>query len=265
MRLKLTLKSKDYSPLPLNHNYALSSAIYNLLRLGSPEFSNFLHSTGFKLNGHSYKLFSFALKFQDYKIHNNTINFISPYAYLYIASPLIDDFIKNFVIGTFTDRQIEIYAEYIKCVLRIHQAELLPEPHLNNTTKFNLLSPLVLSTKKIHNGKLKQHFLNYDDDIFEINRIFNSNLKSKYNIIYDKEYSGDGVTLSWDQDYIDKAIRNKKRLTKKISITKDLGNPINIIAMKPNFSLKGDTTLMNVGCQCGFGEKNSMGFGMVAI
>lgn len=265
MRLKLTLKSKDYSPLPLNHNYALSSAIYNLLRLGSPEFSNFLHSTGFKQNGRAYKLFSFALKFQDYKLNGDVINFISPYAYLYITSPLIDDFIKNFVIGTFTNKYIEIYAEYKKCTLLIIQAEIIPDPNLKELTNFNPLSPLVLSTKEEHNGKLKQHFLECDDDIDNINRLINNNLKTKYKIIYNQDYSGEGVTFSWDQNYINESKRKNKKLTKKISILKDLDNPINIIAMKPPFTLKGDTQLMEIGYQCGFGEKNSMGFGMVAI
>lgn len=265
MRLKLTLKSKDYAPLPLNHNYALSSAIYKLLHLGSPDFSQFLHSTGYKLNDRSYKLFTFALTFEEYKIEDDSINLISPYAYLYISSPLIDDFVKNFVIGSFKNQNIELYAEYRKALLTIQQAELIPQPFFNHLTKFNPLSPLVLSTKVEHNGKLKQHFLVCEDDISEINRIMNINLKNKYLLIRQKEYAGEGVILNWDNFFIDRAKRKNQRLTKRIAITKDLDNPINIIAMKPPFSLKGDPHLMEIGYQCGFGEKNSMGFGLAEV
>jgi len=62
LRLLLTLKADEGNLISFNYHYHLSSAIYKLLQFGSEEFSAFLHDTGFKLNGKSYKLFTFALK-----------------------------------------------------------------------------------------------------------------------------------------------------------------------------------------------------------
>lgn len=265
MRLRLKLKSTDYSPIPINYNYALSSAIYKLIKLGSPEFASFLHDIGFKLNGRSYKLFTFALKFEDFKVEGNLINLLSPYAYLYISSPLIDDFVKNFIIGTFQNQKIELFADFQKSVFVIYQAELVPVPVLNSEIKFNLLSPIVLSTYKEINGQKKQYYLRYDDDIEVINRVFNLNLQNKYKIIHNAEYKGEGVALTWDESFINKSLDRKKRISRKITITKSLENPIDIIAIQSDFIVKGDFNLVKIGYECGFGEKNSMGFGMAEV
>lgn len=265
MRLKLLLKSRDYSPLSINYNYALSSAIYNLLRFGSPEFSQFLHSKGYILNGKSFKLFSFALKLHDFKVDDGKLSFISPLADLFISSPLIEDFIKNIVIGSFKNQNLEIYADYQKSVLNIEQVELIPNPIFSSEMYCEPYSPLVLSIKKEHNGSLKPYYLRYDDDMKTINNCFNNNLKNKYHLLNNKDYSGEGVSLTWDDSFIQQSIKKNKKLSKKITITKFEDSPIDIVGINIPFSLSGDPELIRVGYECGFGEKNSMGFGMVTV
>ncbi|MBU0560431.1 MAG: CRISPR-associated endoribonuclease Cas6 [Bacteroidetes bacterium] len=262
MRLKILLKSVDYSPLSINYNYALSAAIYKLLQLGSPDFSKFLHETGFQLNGKSYKLFTFALRLQDYSIDGNKLNFISPYASLYISSPLIEDFVKNIVIGAFINQKIELFSDFLKTNFLIHQVELLPEPEFNSVSYFNPISPIVLSTKKIFKGIPSQHFFRYDDDINEINRVLNINLTNKYKLLHQHLYQDSGVHLSWDDKFILNNKHNKNRFSKKTTIIKSLANPIHIKGITVPFSLSGDPKLIKIGYQTGFGEKNSMGFGL---
>ena len=265
MRLKILLKSVDYSPLPINYNYALSSAIYKLLRLGSSEFAQFLHEKGFQLDGKSYKLFTFALKLNDYTVSENKLNFISPYASLFISSPLIDDFVKNIVIGAFKDQKLELYSDFQLTNLIIHQAEIIPEPEFIDGSKMNLLSPLVLSTKKIFKSASSQYYFRYNDDIKEINRVLNANLANKYKILHQRVYKGQGVCLSWDEKYILHHKNNKNKFSKKTTITKSLKNPINIVAINVPFNISGDPQLISIGYQSGFGEKNSMGFGMTEL
>jgi CRISPR-associated endoribonuclease Cas6 len=262
MRLILKLECLNSKKLSLNYNYSLASAIYKLLEFGSPQFSSFLHDIGYKQNGKSYKLFSFAFHLENAKIEQRYFNLTSPNASIYISSPLIEDFIKNFVIGTFHSQRIEIYADYNKTEFKILQAELVPPPEFKEQMKFTLLSPLVLSSYKSHNDKVGQHFFRYDDDVEEINRVFNANLMNKYKSIINKEYSGNGVILNWDADYIKKMENEGKRISRKITVTKDLNNPIDIIAINAPFNLEGDAEIMKVGYECGFGEKNSMGFGL---
>lgn len=265
MRLRLLLHSTD-KILPINYNYYLSAAVYKLLKFGSKEFAEFLHDKGFILNGRPYKLFCFALRFKRMKINGNSIHLLKPEAELYISSALVEEFIRNFVIGSFNNQLLEIAGGTVKCTFAINQIESLPEPNFNSTDKFNLLSPIVLSTLKDRdNGGVHQYYFRYNDDINEINRVFNQNLKNKYKLIYNHEYVGENLMLEWDKDYIHKREKINKRMTKKISIEKIPGKPVDIIANEIPFTLNGNSALIKVGYDCGFGEKNSMGFGMAEI
>lgn len=128
-----------------------------------------------------------------------------------------------------------------------------------------MLSPMVLSTVEEEENKTHQHYFKYNDSIEEINRVLNQNLKNKFKLIYDNEYSDDDLILVWDKNYIDKKLKERKRLTKKISIMKNHEPPIEIIANEIPFTLSGNAELIKVGYESGFGEKNSMGFGMAEL
>jgi CRISPR-associated endoribonuclease Cas6 len=264
MRLKLSLTTNDRL-FPLNYNYYLSSAIYKLLHFGSPKFTTFLHDKGFQLNGKPYKLFSFALRFDHFLIGKNNLRLLSPQTYLFISSPLIEDFIQNFIIGTFEKQFIEINDRNYKCILAVSQIESLPEPKLKEINYFKMLSPMVLSTVEEKENVKSQHFFRYNEDISEINRVFNQNLKNKYKLIYNTEYEGDDLIFIWDEDYINQKLKEGKRLTKKISVQKNGERPIEIIANEIPFTVTGNKKLIMVGYDCGFGEKNSMGFGMAEV
>ncbi len=263
MRLRLTLKATSTNQISPNYNYALSAAIYKLLKFGSAEFSEFLHENGYKTKGKTYKLFSYSLRFEKIRFNNSAIELVSPNVFLFVSSPLVDEFIKNIVIGTLRSKKIEIFTNRIKTEFSIEQAELLPEIDYLQNMKFKMLSPMVLSTPKTFNGKQAQYYFRYDDNIEMINKVLNNNLINKYKLIYNKDYNGGTVKLSWDNVYIKRQINKNKRISKKISITKDMNNIIDVIGIQTPFTLEGNPELIKVGYQCGFGEKNSMGFGMV--
>ncbi len=263
MRIKIKLKCSSNFKLSINYNYAFSAAIYKLLRFGSEEFAQFLHNTGYKHAGKTYKLFSFALRFDKFKIQNRLIRLLEPTASLIITSPLIEEFIQNFVSGTFQEQQIEISDNITKTIFSIEQIESLPASVFYDKMKFIMLSPIILSTKQQHNGKLQQYYFRYNDPMEEINRVLNKNLISKYEIIENTEYSGDGVKIKWDEKYIQRMVARKKRLTKKITVRKSEQIKIDLIGNQLPFEIEGDTELIKIGYDCGFGEKNSLGFGLV--
>ena len=263
MRLLLKLTSDNSKQVSINSNYALSSAIYKLLKFSSPEFATFLHETGYFANEKVYKLFTFAINYESTELHNGCLNLKSPKAFLNISSPIVDGFVKNFVIGTFNLQRIEIYSEYIQTKFRIDQAEFIPAPNFYDLMHFKLASPIVLSTNRMNGTAKEKYYFRYDDDINELNRVFEKNLVNKYEAVHNKPYQGSGITLEWDNDYIQQAIKKKKRLSKKVSILKEVNNPLDIIGIFCPFTLKGDVELMKIGYECGFGENNSMGFGMV--
>ena len=265
MRLALTLKPVNSKLISANYNYSLSSAIYKLLKFGSPDFSAFLHDKGFVLNERQYKLFTFALRLGKIKIFNNVFHIEQNRIKLYISSPKIEDFVKNFVIGTFKFKKIELLANNTLSDLLIEQAELVPEPNFYGKMRFLLLSPLVLTSVKERNGVMRQYFYRYNDDIKELEEKLNNNLINKYKLINGKDYTGNGVEFNWDMDYINNKIKKGKRISKRVLITREIDNPISIIGMEAPFYLKGDNELIKIGYDCGFGEKNSMGFGMAAV
>lgn len=266
MRLRLKLKFTSSKLISANYHYALSSAIYKLLHFGSPQFANFLHNKGFNnLRGKPYKLFTFSLKFKNIKIFNDVFHINSDYVDLYISSPINDEFIKNFLIGTFSAKKFDITANNTLSIFSIEQAEYIPEPVFMHKTKFLMNSPLVLSKNSILNNKSVEYYYRYNDNIEELNMNFNNNLKNKYELIMNRKYLGDGVKLKWDDEYIKTCIARGKQIKKRVIITRDINNPISIIGIQTPFYLEGDKKLMKVGYECGFGKNNSMGFGMAEV
>jgi len=258
LRLLLKLRISGNSRLTLNYNYSLSAAIYGLLRFGSAEFSSFLHDIGFESQNKTYKLFTFALRLRGYTIDEGSFNLINPNAYLYISTPLVDTFIQNFIIGTFEKQKMEINGSKGASIFTIEQVESLPEPQFKEQMKFKLLSPLVLSTKRQIIDELKQYYLR-PGDTDKINEVLTNNLKNKYRIINKGETGEAEVKLKWDEFYL----RKHDRVTKKITINENGKYPVEIIGINAPFTIEGNPELIKVGYECGFGEKNSMGFGLV--
>ncbi len=259
MRLRIELTAKGNNLFPFNYHYQFSSAIYLLLKFGSREFSDFLHDIGYNLNGKKYKLFTFSLKFEKYKTEPAGIVLESPKIFLFVTSPKIDDFIKNFVIGSFETTFFYVSFGGNSQKILIKNMELLTEPEFTSEMQFTMLSPMVLSTIREVNGKLSTYYLRPEDKD-EINRLLTQNLRNKSLIISNRNSIGE-IKITFDENYLKK----HPRVTKKITINEHGRFPIDIIGMQVPFTIKGDTELIKVGYECGFGEKNSMGFGMVEV
>ena len=255
MRLLLSLQAQPGTVLPAHYNYPLSAAVYSLLRFGSREFADFLHDIGFRLNGKSYKMFTFALRFEHMRFEGNTIRMLAPHADLYISSPLVEEFINSVVMGTFEQQSIRIG----RAGLSVERIETLPVPRFGSREKFTMLSPLVLSTRRERDGKPHQYYLR-PEDTEDINRVLTNNLAHKYEILTGSAPADASVELIWDQHYLTR----HERVTRRVTIEEG-GRAIDIIGIHAPFALQGTPELIQVGYDCGFGEKNSMGFGMVKI
>jgi len=183
----------------------------------------------------------------------------SPKIFLTVTSPKIDEFIKNFVIGSFERTFFYISFGGNESKLLIKNMELLPEPLFNEEMKFSMTSPMVLSTVKEFHGKLSPYYIRPEDKD-EMNKLLTNNLRNKYEIINNKKIKTE-VTITLDEDYL----KRHPRVTKKITINEYGRFPVDIVGIQSPFKIKGDPELIKVGYQCGFGEKNSMGFGMTEV
>lgn len=261
MRLKLKLRVKESSAvIPVNYQYYFSAAIYLLLKFGSPEFSKFLHDIGFQLSGKKFKLFVFGVEFKKMKINNSRIILIEPEIYLTISSPLIDSFIHNFVIGSFEKQSISINYLNDSTTLDIVQIESLPEPVFQNEMNFRLISPLTLSTVREQNGKRQPYYFRYDDE--DLVRVLRNNLLNKYKVINNKELIEDNFQFEFDSEEIN---RKNGKVSKLITIAENTPQQTRVKAIQCNFKVKANPELIKIGYDCGFGEKNSMGFGLGEI
>lgn len=239
-----------------NYQYQLGAAIYHLLDFGSPAFSKFLHDIGFESGGRVFKLFTYALRFSKLRFEGSIMHLLSDDAYLYVTSPRIDDFIRHFITGTFESKQL-IIDGFTRNEFSIVQMEMLPEEKFGNAAQLNLISPMVAS-KPLTNGHLKGTYYLRHTDTDELNRIISANLSKKYQIISgQKDYQGE-VAIRFDERYL----AENKRVTKKVTIDERGEHPIDIIGIQAPFTITGPPELIATGYEAGFGEKNSMGFGM---
>jgi CRISPR-associated endoribonuclease Cas6 len=252
MRLKLVFYSGLNAEIPINYNHFLTSAIYSYLAKDDKKYSSRLHG----LN--SYKFFTFSwLQVEKKKVERYFIKILSDKVLWYISSPS-----KEFI-NTFANGLMKIgYLQIGSTLFELQQVEVLPEVDINSEMRFICLSPIVVTTKKYYNGKLVKYYYKPEDDQEEIAERIKNNLIKKYESFYNINVKGNDndnavvdITFNFDQRYLPKA---------KVLVHYVKGNlDIKIPAIMCPFAVKGNRELIKFGYECGFGELNSAGFGMV--
>jgi len=179
----------------------------------------------------------------------------------FVFTSFMDESLKHLILGGFSSQKIKLMLNGQKCVFTIVNVDIQPEPIFGNSEKFICLSPIAVTTIRIgENGKRKQHFLNYM--IPEERNHFIHNLKknliNKYETINNIKYQklNDPFNFNFDINYITKRMGNITKLM-------EFKNEIKIKAMEAPFSIEADPELIKIGYECGWGEKNSAGFGCV--
>jgi len=261
MRIKLVLKTRD-KYLTARYNYPFSGAIYKTLGFGSPEFAEFLHDVGYIEKGKNYKLFNWALKLNKIKPQKDIFKLENPFATLIVSSPLIDDFLQGFVFGSFGNSEINILYHGIRTRFEIESIDTLDEPEFSDKMKFRLVSPMVLSTKTDENSK--PYYYRFNDDITQINKVFNQNLKNKFRLITNNYYNNEDLLFEWDKEYIEKT-KEERRLTSLIKVQAQGKPEISIKANRLPFTVTGPAELIKAGYYAGFGSHNSLGCGMAKV
>jgi len=262
LRILITAISEQPSFFPYNYQYALHSAIYFLMHESSAEYSDFLHDNGYVKDGinKKFKFFSFSkLKFFPKKRDREGFYNVKKIQFVFTSS--MDESLKHLVLGIFSNQKIKLMLNGQKCIFTIVNVDIQPEPIFSNREKFICLSPIAVTTIKIdENGKRKQHFLNYmiseERDHFIDN--LKKNLINKYETINNIKYQNLNYpfNFNFDINYITKRKGNISKLM-------EFKNRIKIKAMEAPFSIEADPELIKLGYECGWGEKNSAGFGCV--
>ena len=248
MRIKITCDIGEGIHLPINYNYFLTGVIYQFLKESDPEYAHFLHQDGYEQENRRFKLFTFSqLMAKPRKIRGDQIHFGSPLTW-YISSSQ-EAFLANFAAALMQNGSLQIGQHR----LRVQDVEVLRQPRFGPQMTFRCLSPITMSTKREQADKLVTHYCLPDDPQFS--ELIRQNLIRKYEVVYRQPPQEKSFAMTFDQAYIDK---NKGRVTR---LTDFKGTKIRGI-LSP-FHVIGAPQLIHIGYECGFGDKNSMGFGMV--
>lgn len=258
MRIKISLKAIfNNTSLPVNYQYFLTGLIYRFIGNSSEDYSRFLHDEGYKLgeSKKGFKLFVYSMLMdQQARVNGNKISFSGNSLTWNITSP-VPDFIQHLVTGVFAEGQeIHIGPEVSPAHFRIEQVETLPSPQFIDMMRFTCLSPITVSTHTDSNSSTPHYLRPWEDGFSDA---IKNNLLKKYFLIHGKNLDNATLSITLDSDYMNK---RAGKIIKNIRFKET-----NIIGFLAPFEVTGSPELMQIGYEAGFGEKGSMGFGMVKI
>ena len=250
MRIKITCDIGEGIHLPINYNYFLASAIYGFLRESDPEYADFLHQDGYEQENRRFKLFTFSqLMAKRREIRGDQIHFRSPLTW-YVSSSQ-EPFLENFAAALMGAGILQIEGHR----LQVQDVEVLRQPRFGPQMTFRCLSPITMSTMRERDGQLGTHYCLPDD--LQFSELVRQNLIRKYEAVYRHPPTEKSFAMTFDQAYMDK---KGGRVTRLVNY-----KGIRIRGVVSPFHVIGAPELIRVGYACGFGDKNSAGFGMVEI
>ena len=261
MRITLELSHRQRTvTLPINNSHLISSLIYNIVDKSSSEYAELLHDQGYRLQNRAFKLFTFSPVYpgsrRKWVMHENgTMSTAEALLHVTISSPK-EEFIEHLVIGLLQEPFVWIGKERF----RVETVRKLDSPDFTDNMPFIMLSPLVCTTKR----ELEQYpqFLFPGDPEFE--RVLLENLCRKYQVLHGREFACNSEQFSFviDPAYVE---RMNGKIQKLITLKEGRSDETKIKGTLAPFRLQAPRELIEVGYECGFGEKNSMGFGMVKV
>jgi len=265
MRIQLSLRPQTRpSAIPLNYAYPLSAAIYKILQQASPEYAAFLHDKGYAApSGRLMKLFTFSkLWIPNVRQREGRLSGSDGLWRLQVGSPMLNEFVQNFVLGLFESSELAIGGQGCHAVFRVEQVEALPVPAFREAMRCKCLSPITVSTMRESETGLRPersglriyYYRPHDESLSEALRL---NLLEKYEIVHGHQPADARFTFQLES--------GDKPKSKLITIKEGTPEATQIKAFETYFTLEGSTELMLVAWECGLGEHNSQGFGMIEV
>jgi len=261
MRITLTLSHrKPEITLPVNNFHLLSSLIYNIVDHSSSEYAERLHAEGYRLLNRSFKLFTFSPVFiagkgKKWQMHEDgTMSTRERMLQFTISSPK-SEFIEHLVVGLLHEPFVRVGQEQF----RVETVRRLDPPDFSDDMCFVALSPIVCKTKS-DDDRYAQYLFPGDGE-FE-HKLF-ENLCRKYEALYGHPYEGDrSFRFTLDPEYLE---RRKGKVQKLITLKEGKPDETRVKGTLAPFRIEAPRELIEIGYECGFGEKNSQGFGMVKV
>ncbi|NJE55073.1 CRISPR-associated endoribonuclease Cas6 [Thermococcus sp. 21S9] len=236
--IRLTPQSEPFK-VPFNHLHYLQGLVYRRIQRIDPDLSIKLH------NPKVPKFFTFSLFMSEKRNFPTGKPYFHGYkrGYFYFSTA-IPEIAEAFISGLLQAPEVELWGERFT----VEEVKAISEPDKLSGRKMITLSPIAVTTLKPQFGRLKRYDLNPTEPEFYENIL--ENLIDKYVALYGK------VPEETDVDF-DVLLAKPKRLQVKPGIYQRAWHLV--------FRARGSEELLRVGYLVGFGEKNSIGFGMVKV
>jgi len=263
VRLRLLLEAHQPERVPLNHQDLLRGVVYRLLGESDADYARFLHDDGYVATGapeaanRRYKLFTFSTL----QVPRGRRRIDAGRGDLCIApGPLtwwigspVEAFLRNEVTGLLTAAgEIRVG----RATFAIAGIEAVPAPRFadNDPAEFTCLTPIVAAVPDP--ARPTPRYLRPSEGP-AFSEAVRQNLIRKYRALHGAPPADDRLELRFDPAYL---ARDSHGGTKKITIRET-----DVIGAFAPFTLAGSAELMTAAWECGLGEKNSTGFGMIDI
>ena len=168
----------------------------------------------------------------------------------FVSSP-VEQFLSHFADTLLTEGRLSLGGHQLK----IMDVTIPRVPRFRSEMQFRCLSPIVMSAVRQHNGQRRTHYCLPDDP--ELSKLICQNLLRKHEAIHGRTPRDDALSFRFDEAYIR---RKQGRVTRLVDF-----KGIKIRGILCPFHVSGSPALIQVGYECGFGDKNSAGFGMVGV
>ncbi len=240
MRFRIDLapyKENGRSPLlEYNYQHQVASMFYHF-------FDNIEHEVGEIHHKKGYKFYTFSrLEIPSRKVVNDGLLMLSNDAYLWFSC--VDDNVALHLAREIVQSKTLMIGNISFAVLGVQLVESF-QP--TNDVVFSTMSPILLRTTREENGRTRSWDLEPGEPEF-ITRL-SDNLHRKYEFYYGKRIDGN------------LAVKDVKHVRSNRIRIKDTFHRANLM----HIHLEGEPELLQFAYDCGLGEKNSMGFGMVRV
>jgi CRISPR-associated endoribonuclease Cas6 len=224
--------------IPFSHQHHLQGLFYRRVQRVNPDLSLRLHSPRVP------KLFTYSLFMAERRKLAEDRSVLLGYNHgFFYFSTAVPEIAEAFIGGLLQSPEVELWEEKFT----VEEVKALVEPERLSGRKFVTLSPIAVTTKRTQFGKPRSYDLSPQEP--EFYELVKENLREKYVQIFGSRPP---------EDFEMKVLNAKpKRFEVKPGIFQ--------IAWHLVFRAYGDEGLLRVGYLAGFGEKNSIGFGMVKV
>jgi len=249
VRFSILMVVQGRGRLGYDYRYGLASLLYATVASSSRDYCDFLHDVGFEVRGRHFRLFTFSdlEPLADKKWTADGLLYEAGDTFRWQVSSPVSEFIREVAHGLFQIQNPHIGP------MPVHFADVAidPDPPAPSHAVFRTLSPITMS---VHDTQYRKHYLTPDEDW---SGPVTENLRNKVRALTGEVNHG-FVTVEFDQEFIRRRESHGRHVT-KLCAYKD----IRIRAVAAPFSVTGDSELIAIGYDAGFGDANPAGFGMV--